>query len=73
MLDLKQLNQAVGVHQLAQLKKNAEYEKRISNLLQRVHTLEEVRKVQIDINRQLLKEDVPEKLSLWERIKVKFK
>ena len=64
MLDLEQLNQSFGEYQLKQMKMNGEYEKRISDLLKRVHTLEEVRKVQITINKQLLE---PKK-SWWERV-----
>ena len=69
MLNLEQLNQSVGEQQLKHMKMNGEYEKRISDLLKRVHTLEEVRKVQITINKQLLEP----KESLWSLITNKFK
>ena len=64
MLNIEQLNQSFGEYQLKQIKVNGEYEKRISDLLKRVHVLEEVRKVQIKINKQLLE---PKK-SWWERV-----
>ena len=68
MLNLEQLNQSFGEYQLKQIKVKDDHEMKISNLFERVNTLEKAKEVQRGINAQLLNPSTPEKKSWWERL-----